>query len=87
MRRGPLPKPVGSVLQSIASKHGRTPFAQFVMTLGAIIRTAEQLFVERAGVPEAKDAEAFIDAISEEKCVQIGMLADAADESLLLTSV
>ncbi len=74
-----------------AAKHRfetwQKPISQFVMTLGAVVRTAERILIERAGEDEARDAEAFIHALSEEKCIQLGMLADAADEALLLTRV
>ena len=62
------------------------PFGQAVMTIGALIRTAEQIIIERSGA-EARDAQSFLVYLTEERFLQLGMLADASDEALVLTRI
>ena len=61
------------------------PFAQLVLTLGAVIRTAEQIIIERKAGSEVDSARSFLERIDVEAVVQLGMLADAADEAMCLT--
>jgi hypothetical protein len=63
------------------------PFAMVVMTLPALIHTAEQISLVRAGKPEGKDAEKFLTFLNAERVVQLGMLADGADEAYLLIRI
>ena len=61
------------------------PFGMVVMTLKALILTAEEISIVRLGQPEAADAEAFLDYLSPKRILQVAMMADAADEVLILT--
>ena len=61
------------------------PFGMVVMTLKALILTAEEISIVRVGKEEAKDAEAFLDYLSPERILQVAMMADAADEVLIVT--
>ena len=63
------------------------PFAMVVMTLPALIRTAEEISLVRAGKPEGKDADRFLKFLNAERVLQLGMLADGADEAYLLIRI
>ena len=63
------------------------PFAMVVMTLPALIRTAEEISLVRAGKQEGKDADKFLKFLNAERVLQLGMLADGADEAYLLIRI
>jgi len=50
----------------------------------ALIQTAQEIIIVRTG-PERDCANIFLEAISTKRCVQIAMMADAADDGLVLT--
>ncbi len=62
------------------------PLAQFILTLPAIIKTAEEIVVLRVG-EEAHDAAKFLKTLTAERVLLLAMLSDAADESLVLTRI
>lgn len=73
-----------------AAKHRyetwNTPLGRVVMTIEAVIKTAEELSVKRG--EWADDADTFLQFITEhdgERFLQLAMLADAGDEVLLVT--
>jgi hypothetical protein len=63
------------------------PFAMVVMTLPAMIRTAEEISLVRAGKPEGNDADRFLKFLNAERVVQLGMMADGADEAVVLIRI
>ena len=74
-----------------AAKHRfeswQKPLAQLVLTLPAVIRVALQMAVVRRGKDEGKDAVRFLEHLSPERVLLLAMLADAADEALVVTRV
>ena len=58
-----------------------------VMTLPAMIRTAEEISRVRAGKPEGNDADRFLKFLNAERVVQLGMMADGADEAVVLIRI
>ena len=60
------------------------PLGRFSIYRNAVISTAEVITTTRPNTPEAEDANNFKQMINEEVCISIGMLADAADEGLIL---
>ena len=60
------------------------PLGRFTLFRNAVIATADEIATMRSGVPSA-DAENFKAKLDEEACLTLGLLADAADEGLLLT--
>jgi len=56
------------------------PLGRFVLFFDAVVELAVQLAMSRTGRPQ-EDAINFLDYIDEEKCIQLAMLADAADET------
>ena len=58
------------------------PLGRFVLFFDAVVELAVQLAMSRTGRPQ-EDAINFLDYIDEEKCIQLAMLADAADETTL----
>ncbi len=63
------------------------PLAQFIMILPAVIRTAQDISVVRQGREEAAGARAFLTELTPQRVLLMAMLADASDESMLLTHV
>lgn len=63
------------------------PYGMMIMTLPALVRTAEDISLKRAGKQEARDADAFLDALDPPNVLQVGMMADAADETLTLIRI
>ena len=61
------------------------PFGMVVMTLTALIRTAEEISIKRQGNDEGHDADAFLDFLNAPNILQTAMMADAADEVLVVT--
>ena len=60
------------------------PFARVCLTLDAVIQTAQSAHEERRNDRIGKTGEQFLDLLSEETVVLIGMLADAGEENLQL---
>ena len=60
------------------------PFARVCLTLDAVIQTAQSAHEERRNARIGKTGEQFLDLLSEETVVLIGMLADAGEENLQL---
>ena len=60
------------------------PFARVCLTLDAVIQTAQSAHEERRNERIGKTGEQFLDLLSEETVVLIGMLADAGEENLQL---
>ena len=63
------------------------PFAMAVMTLPALIRTAEEISITRAGKAEGKDADDFLIFLNAERILQLGMMADGSDEGVVLIRI
>ena len=63
------------------------PFAMVVMTLPALIRTAEEISFIRVGKQEGKDADDFLNFLNAERVLQLGMMADGSDEAFILIRV
>ena len=61
------------------------PLQQFVMTLPAILATAQKMSLERKEEPEGKDADNFLASISTEHVTMLGCITDCAHEVLWLT--
>ena len=61
------------------------PFAKVCLTLDAVIRTAQSAHEERKNEKVGHAARTFLDLLSEETVLLIGMLADAGEENLQLT--
>ena len=63
------------------------PLAAWVMDLEGLIRTACRITIARKGTSEADDASQFLHDICEngwQRVIQMGMLADAGQESIEL---
>ena len=60
-------------------------FAKVCLTLDAVIRTAQSAHEERKNEKVGHAARTFLDILSEETVLLIGMLADAGEENLQLT--
>lgn len=61
------------------------PLARFCWKFDAVVQTAMQIAVRRRGKAEGAAAAEFLAALSLENMLQVGMLADAADEGLRFT--
>ena len=61
------------------------PFAKVCLTLDAVVRTAQSAHEERKNEKVGHAARTFLDLLSEEAVLLIGMLADAGEENLQLT--
>jgi len=61
------------------------PLARFCMKFDALVKTAMQIAVRRHGKEEGTAATEFLTSLNMENMVQVGMLADAADEGLRFT--
>ena len=60
------------------------PFSRAVVYLESYLATAQQVADERRGTTEGKAATAFLEGLDEEKCITLGNLADAGEETLAL---
>ena len=58
-----------------------------VMTLPALIRTAEESSFIRVGKQEGKGADDFLNFVNAERVLQLGMMADGSDEAFILIRV
>ena len=87
MKTGILRKSV-SLVSLHSAKHRFESFAgplsNWVVWLLAFIFTAREAVIKRTNV-EVKCAELFLSYISEERCILMAMLADAADDGLDFT--
>ena len=61
------------------------PFAKVCLTLDAVIRTAQSAHEERKNEKVGRAGRTFLDLLSEETVILMGMLADAGEENLQLT--
>ena len=61
------------------------PLARFCWKFDSVIQTAMQIAVRRRGKAEGLAAVEFLEALNPESMLQVGMLADAADEGLRFT--
>jgi len=73
-----------------AAKHrfesSQKPAGRFVLFFEAVLKTSDRILKERRGGDEAgKRAALFFECITEEKLLQIAMMADAGDEAMMLT--
>ena len=66
---------------SLAKRLGR-----LVGKVIGVFETANNVRIQRAGTQVAKDASAFLDSIDPEEYIQLGMMADAADEAYVFTT-
>ena len=80
-----------STTQLGAAKHRfeswQRPMVQFILTLPAFVQVAQKIAIMRHGKEEARDATSFLEGLTEEKVLLLAMLADAADECLVVTRV
>lgn len=83
--QGPFRKTVGLGAAKHRFESWSKPFGMVVMTLKALIRTAEDISITRQGNEEAQDAEDFLDFLTVPHILQTAMMADAADEVLIVT--
>ena len=66
------------------TSHSR-PFGRACLYLEALVRTAQSILDERGRAsPEGKDAESFLTMLDEESIILLGMMADVADETMVL---
>ena len=61
------------------------PFTRCVVFFEAVLATAQSIADERKHQTEGKEAAAFLASVSVEECLTLGLLADAGEESLVLT--
>ena len=61
------------------------PFAKVVLTLEAVVATAQAAHDERPNEKTGQAAKTFLNLLSEETVLLLGMLADAGEENLQLT--
>jgi hypothetical protein len=61
------------------------PMSRMVLLYEAVLLTAQQIVGQRAGKPEAKHATTFLQDTTSEHFLQLAMLSDAADESMMHT--
>ena len=87
MKTGILRKS-GSLVSLHSAKHRFESFAgplgNWVVWLLALVFTAREVVIKRTNV-EVKCAELFLSQITEERCILMAMLADAADDGLEFT--
>jgi hypothetical protein len=81
--------PAGSAAKNLsAAKHRfesyHKPLCRMLLHFDSVIETAEMIMKRRPGA-EGQDAERWLASITEEKMLQLAMVADATDEGLLLT--
>ena len=81
---------IGGIVHNVGMAKHR--YSSIVKRLGrlvskvlAILKTAETVRIKRAGKPEGKVAEQFLEELNEEGLIQLAMMADAADEAYILT--
>ena len=66
------------------TSHSR-PFGRACLYLEALVRTAQSILDERGRTsPEGKDAESFLTMLDEESIILLGMMADVADDTMVL---
>ncbi len=63
----------------------QSPLSRVVLFLPALVATASEVAIVRQGTKPAKVALAFLEGLTVEKAVQAAMMADAAQETLLIT--
>jgi hypothetical protein len=63
------------------------PMCRFTLTFSAMVMTANKVWTLRRGVPVGTAAREFLELLDSKTILITGMLADAADEGLLLTRV
>ncbi len=72
-----------------AAKHrfesSQKPAGRFILCLEPIITIAHRMAQERRGSEPGKRAASFLLGLSEEKLVQLALMADAGDEAMILT--
>ncbi len=61
------------------------PLSRVALFLPALVATASEVAIVRQGSKPAKAALAFLEGLTEERVVQVAMMADAAQETLLIT--
>ena len=77
-------------IRSLSMAHHRwdstsKPFCRVVVFLEAYLATCQQLCDQKKGSAEGKEANAFLQQISEEELVMLGLLADSGEETIALT--
>ncbi len=60
------------------------PLGRFILFFHAFVATAIDIAARRAGQSEGKAAEEFLESLTQERVLQMAMLADAADECMML---
>ena len=66
------------------TSHSR-PFGRACLYLEALVRTAQSILDERGKTsPEGRDAAAFLMSLDDESIILLGMMADVADETMVL---
>ena len=63
------------------------PMCRFTLTFSAMVMTANKVWTLRRGLPVGTAAREFLELLDSKTILSTGMLADAADEGLLLTRV
>ena len=63
------------------------PMCRFTLTFSAMVMTANKVWTLRRGLPVGTAAREFLELLDSKTILITGMLADAADEGLLLTRV
>jgi hypothetical protein len=81
--------PAGSAARNLsAAKHRfesyAKPLCRMLLNFDCVVETAQMIVKRRTGA-ESKDADRWLASITEEKMLQLAMVADATDEGLLLT--
>ena len=61
------------------------PFCRVVVFLEAYLATCQQLADQKRGSAEGREAVAFLEQISEEELIMLGLLADSGEETIALT--
>ena len=71
-----------------AAKHRfdtwQKPFSRLVLTLEAVVATAQEMHEERRNKSVGRNAKAFLNRMDEEMVVSLAMMSDAGDELLQL---
>ena len=79
----------GSIRTLRAAKHRfestQKPAGRFILFLEAILKTADRIRKERRGTEPGKRAANFLLGMTEEKLLQLALMADAGDEAMVLT--
>lgn len=87
MHSNPAADSAGKIRSVRAAMHrmesAQTPLGRFVLYNDAMFTLAAEIVVSRRERSEGKIAAAFLDFMTDEKCIVVAMLADAGDESTL----